>query len=61
MIGQISRLGANLANHRAGGKTQLRKKLRALAPKTFQEWPSVKQEYGRYIGVLFGLKVAQEA
>ena len=32
-----------------------------VAPKTFQEWPSVKQEYGRNTGVLFGLKVTQKA
>ena len=47
-------------NHRAGGKTQLNKKLRA-GPQTFQEWPSFKQEYARYTGVLFGLKVTPKA
>ena len=30
-------------------------------PKTFQEWPSFKEEYGRYTGVLFGLKVTEKA
>ena len=30
-------------------------------PQTFQEWPPVKQEYGRKTGVLFGLKVIQKA
>ena len=33
----------------------------SVAPKTFQEWPSVKQEYRRYTYVLFGLKVTQKA
>ena len=32
-----------------------------FAPKTFQEWPSVKLEYGRYTGVLFGFKVTQKS
>ena len=30
-------------------------------PQTFQEWPPVKQEYGRNTGVLFGLKATQMA
>ena len=33
----------------------------SVAPKTFQEWPSVKQEYRRYAGNLFDLKVTQKA